>query len=121
MSRNGRTVPFPGFSRGVPIVGQPMPQAAPEGKYFYNVVALIRRDGHPLDAMDYEANFPLPMNGVHFMALRAEIANQIKAERPDLPEPRVMLLAPQLLGFVPKEELERQEREAAEKKVEVVQ
>ncbi len=66
---NGRTAPFPGFSRGLPIIGQAKPGAPLPGAYFYQVPVLIRRKGQPLDADSFEVQLPMPINGVHFRQL----------------------------------------------------
>lgn len=111
--KNGRTPPFPGFSRGIPIVGQPRPDAPPAGAYFYQVPALIQRAGAPLAADSFEVRLPTPMVGTQFKRLEGEIAASLAGVE-GAPAPKVVLLAPFFLGFVPQEELERQEREQAE-------
>lgn len=113
--RNGRTAPFPGFSRGVPIpiVGQKA--AEPVGRYFYNVPVLVQRQGQQLQAEAYEYSFEVPFNGVHLAQVRRAIAEELKAEAPDQPAPAVVPLQPIFLGFIPQEELDRQEQQQADK------
>ena len=101
-----RTPPFNGFSRGIPIVGQS--QKPPAGAYFYEVPALIRREGQPLDADSYEVRVPAPLEGVRFKALAGQLASALHESAPDLPAPKLILLAPIFLGFVPQEVLEAQ-------------
>lgn len=102
-----RTPPFPGFSRGIPIIGQPQPKpgAPPPGAYYYQVPALIQRPGAALEIETYEVRLPQPMEGVRFTALQRQVADELAG---DGPRPKVVLLAPYFLGFVPQEEVERQ-------------
>jgi hypothetical protein len=102
---NGRTVPFPGFSRGVPIVGA-KPEAPPAGRHYYQVPALIQRPEKPLEAESFEAWFPAPMNGVYFKTLEDDVRKSLGD-----PDAKVVLLAPVFLGFVPQEEVDRREAE----------
>ncbi len=104
---NNRTPPFPGFSRGVPIVGQRVDP--PKGRYFYQVPALIRREGEPLDADSFEVAYPIPMNGAHAKALAVQIQQKLQQVAPERPAPRVILLSPILLGFVPQEAIDAAE------------
>ncbi len=119
MSRhNGRGAPFPGFSRGVPLVGErPQP---PKGRFYYYVPVLVRREGLPLDADEVQIWFAQQLNGINFQAIAPQAVQYLKAKSPDLPEPSVVVLAPTFLAFVPQEEIDRQEREA-NSKIEVVQ
>lgn len=115
---NGRSAPFPGFSRGIPLVGQ-RPEAPPKGRHYYHVPVLIQRPGQPLEADAYECYFPMPMNGIYFQALQKDITGTLTVD--GQPAPKVIALQPVFLGFVPQKELDRQERDKAEKKVELVQ
>lgn len=115
--RGGRTLPFPGFSRGLPIVGA-RPEMPPEGRYYYHVPILISRPGAPLEADSYEANFPLPIEGVQLLALVRDIEASLKGAAPDLAAPRVVPLTPFLLGFIPQSEIEKAEAKIAERKEE---
>ena len=76
--------------------------------------ALIRREGQPLDADSYEVRVPAPLEGVRFKALAAQLAAALHESAPDLPAPRLILLAPIFLGFVPQEVLDAQAAAANE-------
>ena len=101
-----RTLPFPGFSRGVPIIGQQQPPEPAKGLYFYQLPVLIARPGAPLDADTFEIKLSMPMTGVHIKQLTAEITEQVAAKTPDEPKPKVILLQPIMLGFVPEDAVE---------------
>jgi hypothetical protein len=113
MSNNngkGRRIPFPASGR-IPIVGE-RPTALPEGRHYYHVPALIQRPGQPLEADAFEAYFAMPINGVYFSEMQADITKKLTKEGEE--PPKVILLQPVFLGFIPQEELDRREREAAE-------
>lgn len=102
----GQRMPFPPSAR-VPIIGE-RPDAPPVGKYFYQVPALILREGQAMDADSFEFAFPMPLEGVRFKNLAPSIAKTLQESNPDLPAAKVVVLAPFFLGFVPQEELDRQ-------------
>lgn len=105
MSRNrNRTPPFPGFSRGLPIVGQGEPRPA-AGAYFYQVPVLVNREGRALAADSYEIRLPMPLEGVRFKSLAAQITEEVRKKEPDAPAPTVVLLQPIFLGFIPEDRL----------------
>lgn len=104
-----RTPPFPGFSRGLPIIGENKGPAP--GAYYYQVPALIKRAGEPLDAETFEICISQPLEGVRFKTLASQIAEGQRMG--DDPPPKVILLPPFFLGFVPQDEVDRQKRAAA--------
>lgn len=117
-NRNGRTLPFKGFSRGVPVAGLPIigerrPDAPPEGGYFYQVNVFIRREGQPLDMDSVEVKLPAPIEGMTFKGLQEQIAGDIRARDPEGPPATVILQQPIFLGFIPQEELDRRAAERA--------
>jgi hypothetical protein len=107
-----RSLPFPGFSRGIPIVGQ-APDAPPAGLYYYQVPVLVMRDGQSLTADSLEFRFPQPLEGLRFKALPGAAAEHLKKKSPELAEPKVVVLAPFFLGFVPQEVIDKAAATAA--------
>lgn len=101
-----RTQPFPGFSRGVPILGyRPRPAEPAPGAYFYQVPALINRDGKPLAAESFEVRLDMPLTGVHFKNLAKKTEEEMRTKEAD-PTLCVVLLQPFFLGFVPQDKLD---------------
>lgn len=109
---NHRTPPFPGFSRGVPIIGNG-PRELPPGLHFYEVSVLVRRDGQPLDADSLEIRMEKPLDGFQYKKLPQAVSAELKRRAPDLPEPRVVIVNVWELGFVTQEALERIAAQAA--------
>lgn len=96
-----------GFSRGVPIIGQPKPEEPPAGVYCYQVPVLVLRDGEPLTADSVEFRFTRPLDGAAYKAMPGEIAAHMKALKPHLTEPTIVVLLPFFLGFVSQEAIDR--------------
>ena len=106
-----RSRPFPGFSRGLPISGVPIvgqaPEGPPAGLYYYQVPVLVMRDGQPLAADSVEFRFPQPLEGVRFKTLPGAVAAHLKQKSPELAEPKIVVLSPYFLGFVPQEVIDK--------------
>ena len=111
MSGPRRTAPFPGWARGVPIVGQRAPELPP-GRHFYQVAILVRREGLPLDAESMEIQLSKPLDGFDYKLLPQKIVESLRAKAPDLPEPRVVIVSVWDLGFIPQEAIDRALEEA---------
>jgi hypothetical protein len=101
-----RTAPFPGWARGIPIVGQRAPEPPP-GRYFYEVSVLVKRAGRELDAESLEIQLGRPLEGVVYKALPKMIVESLKQRAPELPDPRVVIVNVWELGFVTQEALDR--------------
>ena len=104
-------MPFPGFSRGVPIVGQRPPEPPP-GRYFYQVAVLVMREGQPLSAESLEIQLSKPLDGFDYKRLPPTIVESLKAAAPDPPAPRVVIVNVWELGFIPQEAIERAQQTA---------
>jgi hypothetical protein len=113
----GNRLPFPPSGR-VRIIGEE-PQGPPAGRYYYEVPAMIRYPGEPLDADSFEFWFPMPLEGIRYKTLSKSILAELQRLEPGKPAPKVVPLAPFFLGFIPQEELDRRAEE--EKKLTVIQ
>jgi len=122
-SRTPRTLPFDGFSRGVPIVGQSKPaepQAPTKGTYHYHFPLLVLSGGK-LSAESFEAGFPEKLDGATFYGIvreherrrvaaemarpRGFVERALMALRLKRAAPRELVpLQPVFLGFVAAEE-----------------
>lgn len=116
-SRLPRTLPFNGFSRGLPIIGEPKPPepAAAAGKWHYHVPVLVQRDGR-VEADSFQVAFPQKMGGAEYYGTVREyerrlVAAELKADTRvarllrtlrlrSAVRLRVVPLQPVLLGFV---------------------
>lgn len=109
-----RTIPFPGFSRGVPIIGDngkaPEP---PKGRYYYQIAVLIKSNDQPLDCESYEVYFPHQMTGADLKSIAPMIHASMKERAPDAPTPKVVPISTFFLGFVPQEALDEAEAKDA--------
>jgi hypothetical protein len=109
MSNKVLRVPRRIFEGGVPIIGQPrQPAAPPKGRYFYQQPVLIQRPGEQLEADTYEVQLAMPLTGPLFKELAKNIAAAMKQKEPERAEPRVILLQPIELGFIPQEQIDAQ-------------
>ena len=104
-------MPFPGFSRGVPIVGQRPPEPPP-GRYFYQVAVFVMRTGEPLSAESLEVQMAKPLDGFGYKALTPMIVKSLQEKAPEQPAPRVVIVNVWELGFITQEAIERAQEQA---------
>jgi len=114
---HGNRLPFPAPGR-IPIVGE-SPAALPQGRFYYQVPCLIQWSGQTLQADSFELYFPMPLEGVRFKVIPDIVVAHLKDAHPDHDPAglKVVPLQPFFLGFVPQEEIDKQE--AAAKAAEV--
>ena len=110
----GRSDPFRGFSRGIPIVGHPPEPEQPAGLHYYHLPVLIQTEAG-LRADVYQVKVPSPLDGISFSRVGRQLEDEIQALEPPprrslldrllrrpAPRPaRVILLSPVPLGFIP--------------------
>ncbi len=106
-----RTPPFPGFSRGVPIIGAAANAEQP-GLHYYLVSYFVQRPGEMPQAESQEMQSSAALNGASLMRMIRELEEGIAAAEPERPKARVVLIGqPMKLGFIPQHVLEAQEAE----------
>jgi hypothetical protein len=110
---SGRTAPFKGFSRGVPIVGQRKePQGPPPGRHFYHVAFAEQRDGEMPRFRSTEVSIPEVIYEMgQLRAIEGFIADEIAKDKPDKARPDVAIVSYKSLRFMTDEVLEAIERE----------
>lgn len=107
-----RTMPFPGFSRGVPIIGGAGPRQPEPGLYVYLASYFVQRPGEMPQAESTQCAGDGPLDGHALLQLIAGLEKQHAEQASDKPAPRVVLLgAPLKIRFVPQAQLAAEQAE----------